>query len=163
MCFVGLLLLAVSLPAGAQERSNDLQIIEATAAHFATLLGDSTIVVDPRIAARAHRSIAGTFEGDWPPEIVQAMRMRLDARVAQQVEIFQCAGRDPRTCRVVGTDVFMKFGRPQVEGLTATLYVDIMRKTFSRRSPVATRQHEVVLNRSREGWRVVSNREVAAS
>lgn len=158
-----LLLLATNLRADAQEQGTDARIVAAVAAHFAEALADTTIAADPRIAARAHRSAAGTFEGEWSSDVIEVLRTTLDARIVRQADVVRCQPERPGTCRISGADVFIKFGRPQVADGSAIVYVDIMFRSASTRTPVAGRQHEVVLKAAGSGWQVVSARIVAQS
>jgi len=156
------LLLGSGVGADAQQ-AQEASIMAAAATYFSTALNDSSVVVDPRIAARAHREAAGTFEGDWNAAVLEALQTNLNARAVRQVEVVRCASAHPRSCAIHGADVFIKFGRPAVTGAVATLYVDVVFPTASARTPVATRQHEITLRLVRSKWQVVSDRVVAQS
>lgn len=159
-----LFLFVTATSAGAQDRGPDeMQVIAAAAAHLDALLGDSVIAVDPRIAARAHRSATGTFEGEWPDEILEILTSNLGARSVRQADVVQCTSGRPSTCRITGADIFIKFGRPAMAADTATVYVDFVFPSGSIRTPIAGRQHEIVLNLVRGQWRVVLDRVVAQS
>lgn len=149
----------------AQQTGDQAEILLALASHLTRTTAGETAAIDPRFAARVHRSREGTFEGDIPAELAEAIAQRLGAQLEHQANVFVCAQRSPSSCAMRGASVFIKITRPLMPTSSeATVWVDVMRPTDSKTYPVEMRQREIKLVRRRDGaWTVVSDREIAAT
>lgn len=163
MKFLALVLLTAFLSpafAAAQNAAEVPELLAQTARHMVAHYELPVVAFDPRIAARAHRSVTGDFVGRFADNALASVVKATGAKSALQANVYSC-DNGPPSCRLNNIDLFLKFGTPAFHGNRAVIYVDAMVEEGSRHQPVTTRQHEVVLQKRGGHWVVTSSRVVA--
>lgn len=158
------LLLPTAALAQAQAVDDERQVIEAVLRQRLSQVADGyyglarrpRIALDARLLPDGARSVRDT-QGEPHSGLLRSVAGALGLETARREDVYHCASRTPRSCRLDGVDMLVSFGMPDVDGDRAT--VAVAHLTFvpsdAERQPVHHGGQVLELEKVGGEWRIV--------